>query len=81
MRWRSYAESIATKKRLKEVKKAIDVIVQAQLTSVAIVLLAHLGVSHAGYQTLINATSWVRGEDNKNSVCRVPCSLDTATYR
>jgi hypothetical protein len=37
------------KKRLKEVEEATIVAVQARLTSVAILLLAHLGVSHVGY--------------------------------
>ena len=58
------------KKRLKEVEEAPVVVVQANLTLMAILLLAHYGVYHAGYQTLINATSWVPDEENTNNVSR-----------
>ena len=69
------------KTRLKEVEEATVAVVQGQLTSVAVLLLAHLGVSHAGYQTLINATSWIVDEDNNKGVSRVHCPLGTPMCR
>jgi len=66
---------------LKEVEEATIFATEEQLTSVAILLLAHLGVSHAGYQTFINATSWIADEDNNKGVSRVLCPLGTPICR
>jgi len=68
------------KLRLKEVEKAAVDAMEVQLTPVAILLLAHLGVSHAGYQTLINATSWATG-DGDTRASRVRCPLGTPLCR
>jgi hypothetical protein len=48
--------------------------------SVAVLLIAHLGVSHGGYQTLINATSWTTG-DGESLASRVRCPLGTPLCR
>ena len=54
--------------------------VQAQLTRVAVLLLTHLRVSHGGYQTLVNATSWATGDGN-NRATRILCPLGTPICR
>jgi hypothetical protein len=70
----------AYKQRLKKVEKITVDAVQAQLTSVAVLLLAHLRVSHAGYQTLVNATSWATSDGDIRAV-RVLCPLGTPMCR
>jgi hypothetical protein len=54
--------------------------IQTQLTSVAVLLLAHLRVSHIGSQTLVNATSWATEEGGSLSI-RVLCPLGTPISR
>ena len=68
------------KLRLVEVEEAAMETMQKQLNSVAVLLIAHLGVSHAGYQTLINATSWTTG-DGESLASRVRCPLGTSLCR
>jgi hypothetical protein len=70
----------ALKLRMVEVEKATVDAIQKQFTPVAILLLAHLGVSHLGYQTLINATSWTTG-DGESRASRVRCPLGTPLCR
>jgi hypothetical protein len=68
------------KLRLKKVEQITVDAVQGQLTAVAVLLLAHLRVSHGGYQTLVNATSWATSEGDIRAV-RVLCPLGTPMCR
>jgi len=68
------------KRRLKKVEEVTVNAIQTQLTSMAVLLLAHLRVSHVGYQTLVNATSWTTEERGSRSI-RVLCLLDTPISR
>jgi hypothetical protein len=65
---------------MKEVEQQTVMSMQKQLTSVAVLLLAHLGVSQGGYQTLVNATSWSSGDDS-DVVTRILCPLGTPMCR
>ena len=68
------------KLRLKKVEQITVDAVQGQLTFVAVLLLARLRVSHGGYQTLVNATSWATSEGDIRAV-RVLCPLGTPMCR
>ena len=68
------------KRRLRKAEEITVAFVQAQLTSVAVLLLAHLRVSQDGYQTLVNATSWATG-DGDNRATRILCPLGTPICR
>jgi len=71
----------AFKQRMKEVEEDTVASMQKQLSSVAVLLLSHLGVSHDGYQKLVNATSWSSGDDDDQRVIRVMCRLGTPMCR
>jgi len=70
----------AYKHHMKKVEENTVMSIQNQLTSVAVLLLAHLGVSQGGYQTLINATSW-SSKNGGDRVIRILCPLGTPTSR